>query len=422
MFFNVFSCVDVSKINHEYYIVNTHDKCIFQITKCGYKILERCKRGTELCKISNNHQLLDIFLKEMEKCGVGTFSETKQIWFPPKFQRNKLDMVWLPVTDQCNYRCIHCYANANEQENQQVLSIKDYLKFFKLLTKKFEVSCVQITGGEPLLKGKEFIFSLISLIESFNIHEIEIYSNLSLLDEEYISFFKAHKIKVATSFYSSDPQINDTITKTIGSFNKSINSIEKLIYNGIKTRIGIVMLKANQNEAATLREWLNKRFGLSELKKYDVVRPMGRGGNTEHVPFDLFESKFVINKQPKFLDFNRYFYNKIFNSCWGNKICLKPDGNLYPCVMSSYKLGKYSNVLKILSTSNSYRYLNKNKIATCNICKYKFLCDECRAMSDSNRNILKNKPFTCFYNPNMDSVDDKKDIKEILKHVYQNKK
>ena len=113
MFFNVFSYVDVVKINNEYYIINTRDKCIFQITKCGYKILERCKRGTELCKISNNHQLLDIFLKEMEKCGVGTFSETKQIWLSPKFQRNKLDMVWLPVTDRCNYRCIHCYANAS---------------------------------------------------------------------------------------------------------------------------------------------------------------------------------------------------------------------------------------------------------------------------------------------------------------------
>lgn len=56
---------------------------------------------------------------------------------------------------------------------------------------------------------------------------------------------------------------------------------------------------------------------------FDVVRPMGRGMNSEIVPTKLFLERFINISGLKNYDFSRYFYNKKFNACWGNKLCLK---------------------------------------------------------------------------------------------------
>ena len=253
------------------------------------------------------------------------------------------------------------------------------------------MQCVQITGGEPLSRGKKFIFSLINLLKNFHVKEIEIFTNLSFVDDEYIRFFKKNNIKIATSFYSKDEKIHDEITGTQGSQQNSLEKIQQLISNDISVRIGIVILNKNIVEATSLRSWLNNKLNLSDPKQYDVIRPMGRGNNLQHIPMQLFEKTFVIRNYLPYYDFDKYFYNKHFNSCWGNKICLKSDGFLYPCVMSKFKLGHYKKINNILMKHSSYRFLTKDKVKKCKVCKYKYLCDECRAMNEFITKDYKSK-------------------------------
>lgn len=52
-------------------------------------------------------------------------------------------------------------------------------------------------------------------------------------------------------------------------------------------------MEKNKDEAESLRSWLNNKFGLCEKKRYDVVRPLGRGTNRANIPKELFIKKFV---------------------------------------------------------------------------------------------------------------------------------
>ena len=93
---------------------------------------------------------------------------------------------------------------------------------------------------------------------------------------------------------------------------------------------------------------------------------------------------------------SNYYYNKIYNPCWGDKVCLKSDGKIYPCVMSKISFGNYKEVIKILSNKNSYRFLTKDKIKRCKNCEKRYLCFECRAMLSKTKHNLKMTPYKCF--------------------------
>lgn len=400
MFFNLNKGIDIVKGKKNYLIVDTNNYVIFKISKKFYQILNLCSKGKEIESISNNTSLLICKLQILERLHIGKicekFKKTSELYF----DRSHISMVWLPVTKVCNYRCIHCYENANKHSIEKNIDLCDYQRFFELLTKKHSVSCVQITGGEPLLRGKTFINNLIKLLRKYQIQTIEIFTNLSLLDDEYIDIFKKNNIRIATSFYSQNEIIHDSITGIKGSQKKTLSSLELLQKNQIPFRIGIVIMNKNKDEKNSLRDWLNAKFNLVDRKNYDIIRPVGRAQDFEHIPRDLFQERYVNSiKNITKNNFNKYFYNKIFNSCWGNKICLKSDGTLYPCVMSKYCLGSFKKINKVLDGKHSYRFLNKSKIKICNRCEFRYLCEECRAMySNSNKNIL-DKPFTCFYNP-----------------------
>lgn len=402
MFFNLYDYIDIIKVKNNYALIDVKHKNFFDLTKNQYNILRKCKNGKDITKVSTNLEFLNILLGKLAEQKIGYFSDKPIKATIKKLPTNKLDMVWLNITENCNYKCIHCYENACPKKADSVMTLKDYDLFLKLITKNHSIFCIQITGGEPLSKGKKFVFDLVKIIKKFNFNELEIFTNLSLVDDEYIDFFKKNNIKIATSFYSKNSEIHDEITGIKGSQQKSLRIIQQLVDNDVPVRIGVVIMNKNKDEAQDLRQWLNHKFGLDEKKQYDVVRPMGRGINSENVPMALFEEKFVNKNKLNYYDFDRYFYNKQFNSCWGNKICLKSNGLLYPCVMSSIVLGKFQKVNKLISKNNSYRFLTKDKIKVCKDCKFKYLCDECRAMNECYTKKLKEKPFTCHYNPKID--------------------
>lgn len=400
MYFNLNKGIDIVKGKKRNCIIDTNKYALYDISEKFYKILNLCAKGKKIEAISNDTHLLISKLHTLEELQIGRLTNVHKKNKKTKIDYSQINMVWLPVTEMCNYKCVHCYENAKKYSNEKIISLQDYQKFFDALTKKHTLNCVQITGGEPLLRGKSFIKNLIKLLRTYKIKTIEIFSNLSLIDQDYINIFKKYNISIATSIYSQNRTIHDNITGIKGSHKKTISSLELLQKNKIPFRIGIVIMNKNKEEKSSLRNWLNTKFSIEDKKNYDIIRPIGRAKNFEHIPQDLFQERYVnsirhISKN----NFYKHFYNKVFNSCWGDKICLKSNGELYPCVMSKFCLGNYKNVSKILDSKKSYRFLNKDKIKICNKCELRYLCEECRAMySNSNKNIF-DKPFTCSYNP-----------------------
>lgn len=401
MYFNINNYVELINGKNKFLIINKKKCMIIEITKKCYSILKRCQKGIEINKITNNNEFLNKILNKLQKLNVGKLEKEKKTTKFKKLNKNELEMIWLPLTSVCNYKCIHCYEMANNTKKiEKEISIEDYKYFFDSISKNYSLKCVQLTGGEPLLRGKIFVENLLKLLAKYNIETIEIFSNLSLMDNDYIEMFKKYNVSVATSLYSQNSETNDFITQTKGSLENTIKKLKNLKENNIKFRVGIIIMEQNKDEKDSLRTWINNLFELNDLKKFDIIRPIGRGENNINIPKEIFKEQYIDQiKHVNFLNFLNYDYNKKYNSCWGNKICLKSNGKLYPCVMSKVQVGNYKNILKILNKKNSYRFLTKDKIKVCKFCEYRYLCNECRAMYSKNKRDLKCKPFTCTYNP-----------------------
>lgn len=238
------------------------------------------------------------------------------------------------------------------------------------------------------------------ILVRYKIPLIEIYTNLSLTDLEYLEMFKNFNVCIATSLYSKYDKVHDSITKVPGSHKNLIKNLMLLKKNDIPFRVGIIIMKQNEMEKDDLRNWVNKKFNLNEIKKYDIIRPVGRALNINLSNMELFNKNYLITSHTQYKNYNfeRYEYNKIFNSCWGDKVCIKSNGNIFPCVMSNIRVGNYKNLTKLLLKSDSYRYLTKDKIKVCNGCEYRYLCLECRAIYSKDKKELKDKPFVCLYN------------------------
>ena len=132
--------------------------------------------------------------------------------------------------------------------------------------------------------------------------------------------------------------------------------------------------------------------------KIDVIRPIGRGRCKNVMPINLFyirHSKTYdkIVRQ----SISRYDYNKSFQSCWGDKLCIDSSGNIYPCIMSAYKVGTINEVEHVWTGENSYRSITNDKIEVCKDCEFRYICLDCKAMSEQCG--VFSKPYYCAYDP-----------------------
>ena len=91
------------------------------------------------------------------------------------------------------------------------------------------------------------------------IFSVNVLSNLTLLDEETLNVMKENPLLgVQVSLYSMDSEIHDEITQNRGSFEKTRDSILRLIENGIPLQISCPIMKQNKNSYLGVKKWAEK--------------------------------------------------------------------------------------------------------------------------------------------------------------------
>lgn len=227
---------------------------------------------------------------------------------PIREQRN-LDFLWLELTNRCNLRCVHCYTDSHPHSgDRDRLTTRDYES---VLEQAYELGCrkMQFIGGEPQL-NRDF---LPLLVEAKNIgfDFIEVFSNLTRLDDDTTRYAADNGICFATSVYSDEPAAHDAITQVGSSHARTIGNLKKLIDHGVETRAAMIVL--DQDAAAVGR---TTRF-LRDMGVRDVrvseTREFGRG-------------QAILAKRAQL--------SGLCGHCWAGKLCVAPEGAAYPCVMA----------------------------------------------------------------------------------------
>lgn len=187
----------------------------------------------------------------------------------------------LEVTDFCNHRCIHCYNLDSEIKNRPVRKVDDSTVLAcaqKLIDNN--IFSVIVTGGEPLLK-KELTKNVIRLLKENNTR-VALNSNLTLADDDFISFLKDQKVGVLTSCPSG---VASSFSRLVGVDNYAIfeSKIKEMVAAGVRFTVNMVVTKENLHEIRTTA----KNMHAMGCKSF-AATPMGL--NVEYPRLDLLLS------------------------------------------------------------------------------------------------------------------------------------
>lgn len=223
---------------------------------------------------------------------------------------SSLEFLWLEITPRCNLHCQHCYVESSPWLKDPMI-----VDWTSMLKQAYELGCrkVQFIGGEPMYNPhlEDYVIKARSLGFDF----IEIYTNLTLLNAESLATFSACKVHFATSFYSLNKAVHDLITGIRGSFERTLNGIDKVMAEGLSLRIGIVEMDANEADIEDTIEFLVRRGVGRDQIRTDKTRPVGRG--TDLTPAAGLE-------------------DTLCGKCWQGTLCITPGGICYPCVFARH--------------------------------------------------------------------------------------
>lgn len=185
------------------------------------------------------------------------------------------------ITDLCNHRCIHCYNLDSEVKNRPNRKVEDETVLAcaqKLIDNN--IFGIVITGGEPMLK-KELTKKIIRLFRDNKIR-VSLNSNLTLLDDDLITFLKEQKVSVLTSCPSGNSL---SYKNLVGADNFAYfeTNIKKLVVSGVKFSVNMVITKDNLQEIIPTAEKM-KSLGCNSF----AATPMGL--NVEYPRLDLLLS------------------------------------------------------------------------------------------------------------------------------------
>ena len=220
-----------------------------------------------------------------------------------------LEFLWLELTNRCNLKCVHCYTESSPQTGDRDLStVDDYLS---VMNQAYALGCrqLQFIGGEPLLNPD--FQRLLESSKRIGFQFVEVFTNLTRLDEDTVRFAREADIRFATSVYSNRPEVHQAITQNRSSHARTIGNLKRLIANGIVTRAAVIQIDQAPGEVETTKRFLTD-LGVQHVRS-SYVRAFGRGEEVRSEVAQLSE---------------------LCGHCWAGRLCVAPDGEVYPCVMA----------------------------------------------------------------------------------------
>jgi len=282
----------------------------------------------------------------------------------PLFLGESLGMLFVEMTDQCNERCIHCYASSSP-DCHDFLSL-DEIKHCLDSARNMGRPFVQFTGGDPLIH-KDLV-DAVAYASKLDFQGIEVYTNGLLLSETLLNKLAPYQPRISFSLYADCAEIHDAITQLPGSWKKTLTAMKRAKNMGFDIRAGIALMPENIACLDRMTPFLEKEVGLdAKHVRFDPVKQTGRGKFMD----DAKQILIAPSHAPKTGNLRR------------GKLCIAANANVYPCVFSrKISLG---NIRK-QPLANIIKQLNERKTATPSAerwksCSESLSCGDCQMIA-----------------------------------------
>lgn len=330
------------------------------------------------------------------------------------------------LTSSCNLRCKYCYVKNKDNANA-VLNHKDIKNLCLSLEKVFQYNGSQKTkiilhGGEPLMIPINILEMFLEEIFNLNNNvQINLQTNLTLLNENHCNLFEKYKIKVGFSIDGYNIEQNQFRVDKYGNniFELVMKKYKYAQERGINLGAIITINRTHINHEQELLNFIQEK----NLKCN--IRPAYPTSNNnfyltpyEYAMFfnNMFDLWYYNEKLNSFLikDFENEILEvlnkKACKSCSESVDCSKsflsvdPEGECYVCNrlygIDEFYIGNLLNksLDDIIQKSNDklakrWLYLKDNNCKECNI--KKFCHGGCPAISYSSSGNYLNQDYFC---------------------------
>jgi radical SAM protein with 4Fe4S-binding SPASM domain len=290
----------------------------------------------------------------------------------------KLNFVWLEVNEDCNFKCIHCYGGWGKKRVEKKYKDVNWYKVIDFI-KLQKCSQIQIIGGEPLLFPD--LKNLIKYSKKVGIELVEVFTNGSLLNDEWLEFFKSMNVDLAISLHTVNDKKFKKITQSKFDVNLILSNIRKAKKIGLKLRVATVVMKQNQNDLVNIQ----KECPVKNLR-FDVVRPSKDLKMGSLLPKKQIQSNLAFFTSPPMKTSKKDFeLKKYFNSCWMGRMAITTNGDIIPCIFARTivvgNINEDSLETAYEKLVEKYWSFNLDKVEKCAGCEYRYVCKNCRPLA-----------------------------------------
>ena len=315
-------------------------------------------------------------------------NECKDTPFQPRY-------IYLTLSDQCNLRCVYCYAE--ERKKIENVSFSEWCKYIDKVLEVTKECTFVFTGGEPLLVP--YVFELADYIRQRNQRTILITNGTQIVNQQIASKVSQLFNHIRVSLDSVDEQVNSYLRGKRTS-SKVIASIELLESVQADYMVMSTVSKLNKDKIDDFSQYFNNKVYFQPLYQ------MGRGRGLEDLSISGTEYYNALTKTSAFKFLQGYhntihtFKNNPNKRCAMAKeeISIAPNGDIFPCHMLHYEDLKIGNLneddlITLYYSSNKMKALRKvnvDSINQCSTCEFRNFCGgSCRARADYTLNGIE---------------------------------
>lgn len=164
------------------------------------------------------------------------------------------------VTDRCQLRCLYCMPSvgAPRLSREEVLSFEEIVRFVHVVRRRFALTKVHITGGEPLVRPG--ITDLVGMLASERIADLALTTNGQRLAELAAELKRAGLRRVNVSLDTLDAGAFRTLTRG-GRLEHALEGIEAALHHELApVKINTVVLRGyNDTEVVELARFALQR-------------------------------------------------------------------------------------------------------------------------------------------------------------------
>jgi radical SAM protein with 4Fe4S-binding SPASM domain len=313
----------------------------------------------------------DEFVDSMIEEGVLEWVEEPS-FIEPIYNRDRPFSITLDITSACNLHCPFCSADAGAPRPDD-LTIDDFVPLIEFI-KKYRITPLSMTGGEPLLK-KEIVLYILEELSPVKEITTGVFTNGTLITKDYAQQLYDAGLRIArVSVDGHCKEVHDAI-RGKGTFERTTQGIKYLRELGVDVSVASTISRMNYEFLREIRDFVSQ---IGDSFSVGFVHPFGRAAedhllNNEEIlrvtMIDAGSERIQTNVSPR----NR--------CCIGETLYINSRGDIFPCFLMQFPQFKVGNIREddlrdIYKTSLMQEFLNftVDTIEQCRDCDIRYFC------------------------------------------------